>query len=254
MALSIFDRYQRESLFPSLGGNDDDIYNKLKKAAADIADLLALSPTKIIAYASVAFDNQVNETEPVLEAVENTILNHWKQLRSQFPGMPVALYRAILLLALEQLVARKVEYAIIIWLAVRDAYPFLDIKHKEKGILQAFLHDLGEKTEQLAIEDWTVSKETVQIEMPIFDLTVIKLEKKVESSNIQKGLDTLQPPIYNTSKFQHTEAASKLIADAINSSVQDAYLNGNFTNIKNKISQNFTIKLMIVKNIGCLHN
>lgn len=236
---TIFEQYQKKGLLPKLGGSDD-IQEKLKKSALDIAEKLQETPHLILPYALVAFDNGVLEGEPVLEAVENDICKHWGALRSEFMEMPIALYRVILLQALEHLVSKNPKMATIIWFAVSDAYPFLETRQNERTILQPFLHEIGEKAEKLAIEDWTVSKEAVKIDMPTVDFVFNKIEKMVNANKIQAGLEILRSTSnYNTQLLQTDSAANKIV-EGLPQGTTDVYINANFALIKSKVGEYLT--------------
>lgn len=167
--LNIFDLFQKKGLLPSIGGSDD-IYQKLKKSAKDITTNLTQNKGKIIPYTLVAFDNLVQETEPILAEVETSIAQNWQMLRSQFSETPNALYRAVMLQALENLVVAKPaeNYAAIIWWSIVDIYPHLNVPQREKDLLQTFLHQLGNQAEDNAIEEWSADKEPQIQQLPVF--------------------------------------------------------------------------------------
>lgn len=183
--MHIFDIYQKNGLIPPLGGSDD-IHTKIKQSAEDIAEHLAKTPTDVIPYTLVALDNNIGENEPVLTAVEKMITgNNWQAVRSQFPEMPISLYRAVILQGLENLMNNEPALALVIWWAGVDVYPHLDIPHKEKTFLSQFFNEVGDNAEAYAAEEWTVSEKEDKTLMP-----KLKVEFKNSESELNLSLLT----------------------------------------------------------------
>lgn len=192
--LNIFDLFQKKGLLPSIGGSDD-IYQKLKKSAKDITTNLIQNKDKIIPYTLVAFDNLVQETEPILAEVETSIAQNWQMLRSQFSEIPIALYRAVMLQALENLVVAKPaeNYAAIIWWSIVDTYPHLNVPQREKDLLQIFLHQLGNQVEDNAIKEWSVDKQP-QIQLPVLSFQSKKTNPAVDVKQLTEFMIAASGP------------------------------------------------------------
>lgn len=250
-ALNIFDLFQKKGLLPSIGGSDD-IYQKLKKSAEDISTDLAQNKSKIIPYTLVAFDNLVQETEPILEEVAINITNNWQMLHSQFSEIPIALYRAVMLQALENLVVAKPaeNYAAIIWWSIVDIYPHLNIPQREKDLLQTFLHQLGNQAEDNAIEEWSVDEEP-QIQLPALSfqsnqtnpaVDVKQLTEFMIAASGPNGADGVarqnsNPYWSNNAQhwvYQFAPKAAQGIASVVNNGV-----NQNITTLQNTINNYF---------------
>ncbi|MGB8192876.1 MAG: GTPase-associated system all-helical protein GASH [Chitinophagaceae bacterium] len=184
---SIFDAYQKKGLLPNLGGNDD-IYNKLKQSSEDIADMLVDNPNKIIPFSLVAIDNQITEEEPVLQEIETKISANWQMVRSQFTEMPVVLYRAVVLQAIEILIHKNAKYAAVIWFTNSDVYRYLNIPHKEAIILKDFLHWIGDTAEFEALKQWTVGDQKTPVSIASFNLKLSKAAVKTEVKQLEEYL------------------------------------------------------------------
>ena len=179
----LFDVYQKKGLLPSLGSSDD-IYTKLKAAAEEITTALAKEPVKIVTYTLVAFDNDIPENEPVLDEVETVISGHWQMLRSHFSEMPIVLYRAVIMEALSQLVLKENKFAVVVWFTAIDSYPLFNISKKEEEILKVFLDKLGDHVEAIAIKEWTIAKETIDVKIPKLELQLVTTDVKVKESDL----------------------------------------------------------------------
>lgn len=189
----IFDTYQKKSLLPSLGSSDD-IYDKLKLAADDLADMLKKEPIKIIKYTLVSLDNTVLETEPIMEEVENIISAKWQMLRSHFENMPIALYRAVILEAISKLAATNVKHASAIWFTAIDVYPLLNIPNKELAILKEFLDKLGDYVEESAMKDWQIVKENIEVKVPKFEVKLSKTDIEADEEQLVEELIAASGP------------------------------------------------------------
>jgi GTPase-associated system helical domain len=189
MSISIFDQYQKNGLLPQLGGSDD-IYEKLKAASETIATDLEEHPSKILTYTLVAFDNQISEGEPVLEEVEQKIREHWNMVRSQFPEMPIALYRAVMLQALEDLVEQNTEggYEMMVYLSIVNVYPHLNITEKERKILFEFLKRIGNIAEEKAEKEWSIDKKEIVIKLPTINFKLNETAVKIDENILQESL------------------------------------------------------------------
>lgn len=188
MQENIFDLYQRKGLIEAIG-SDDNNYNSLMKAADEIAKKLQKSPSKIINYALVAIDNQVSEEEPILAEVETVIQSHWKMVRSHFMKMPIALYRCIILQSLQNIEKEDECFANIVYLSLIDVYPYLEITKAEKDILQQFLQYYGDLAEDIAVSEWTVDKEDINITIPSLKANTKNTTTKIKEEEFRAGIN-----------------------------------------------------------------
>lgn len=197
MSNNIFDSYLKNGCLPSIGG-DDSIYKKLNDAAQTVSNQLKEEPTKICSYSLVAIDNDIKEDEPILEDIENSIKEHWQMLRSQFPQMPILLYRAVILRALELLVENNPDenFATIIYLSIVDVYPYFSIAHKEQLILKEFIQRLGDIVETKAIAEWTIDKSDIVTKIPTLNL---KLSNSTKINKAKVDEETLKEQLINAS-------------------------------------------------------
>ena len=235
----IFDIYLKNNLIPSIGGIDE-IYKSLLASAQKIGEQLKLNPSKILTYSLVAFDNQIQEGEPVLEEVEKSISDEWKMVRNHFSEMPIALYRAIILQALEHLIESDTEgsSAALVYLSVVDVYPYLSISEKEQNVLMLFLHKIGNVAEEKAVAEWAIDKEDIAIKTPTLSLKFNKVGAKVNEETLRErlivasgpqGQDGVQRPNSNQTwpnngsnwSFQFAPLAANGIAEIVNQAFND---------------------------------
>lgn len=252
---TIFDEYQANGILPSIGG-DDAIYQKLKDAYQALAAMLKESPDKIPLYALVAIDNQVDEKELILKETEEIVQSNWNMVRSKFTLMPIALYRAIILSALDTL---SEDFAPIIYWSLIDVLAFQN-ESKEHQILIKFIQKVGDITEQAAIDDWSVEKSTSKSK-------ITKLSLKLESQSATVSENTLKERLINASgphaqgetqrrngansvwsnsgsnwAFQFAPLAAKGIAEVINQALkkQNSSISENTSAIESQLNKFFT--------------
>ncbi len=248
--LQLFDAYQKKGLLPSLGSSDD-IYTKLKASAEDIVAALAKDPVKILPFTLVAFDNDIAETELVLEEVETIISAKWQMLRSHFQEMPISLYRAVIIEALSQLVLKENIFAVVVWFTAIDIYPLLNISQKEQEIVKDFLDKLGDHVETIAIKDWTIAKDTIDVKIPKLELQLIATNAKVKEDELLEfliaaagpsGADGKARPDSNPNwtnspqnwSYQFAPRAAKGISSAVNGAL---YLQTNLLDKNTEVLQ-----------------
>jgi len=194
----IFDDFIKTHLI-ELGGNDD-IYNKLIKSAEDLMKALKDQKKKIINYTLVTLSNNINETEPVLIEVEKAVTENWKMLRSQFPMMPINLYKGIILQSLEHLVNEHTDIATIIWLTGKNLFPHIKLKKKEKKLLSDFLYKMGNIAEKDALTEWNIDS-LLNIKSTDYESKLSKLNLKIDIKELTQYLIKASGPHGNDGKI-----------------------------------------------------
>jgi hypothetical protein len=178
----IFDDFLTAGLIPI--GGDDQVYNKLIKASTNLEGILKKDKAKVINYTLVALDSNITEREPVLAEVEEVVTQEWKLIRSQFTNMPIAIYRGIILQALENLGTNDSLFAAIIWHSGCDIFTLYSKKAKESEILSTFLNKMGDLAEEAAIKEWSIDGEPKGIRLPAFQLDIKILDSKVDITEL----------------------------------------------------------------------
>ena len=79
-------------------GGDDTKLDKLREAAADLAEILKEEPTKTLAFALTAFDPEVPEKDPTISEAAAVLRGRWETYANTFAPTPVAVFRAMSLL------------------------------------------------------------------------------------------------------------------------------------------------------------
>jgi hypothetical protein len=181
----IFDEFLKAGLIPI--GGDDEIYKKLVTASKKLEEVLKTDKSKVISYTLVAIDSNITENEPVLLEVENIVTDEWKLIRSQFTEMPIAIYRGIILQALEELGKTDSNIAAIIWHSGSSPFPLLKKKTKESDILFNFLHLMGDISEETAVAEWSLNEEDPKIKLPVLKINGLKLGNVTINSNNLKA-------------------------------------------------------------------
>lgn len=178
----IFDEFIKAGLI-KIGG-DDDIYDKLITSSKELAKELLVEKIKIINYALVSLDKNIAENEPVLKEVEECISKTWKMIRSQFGEMPIAIYRAVILQALENLAEEEAEIASIIWMTCSNTYQYLEFSSTEQDLIKNHLNAMGNISEDEALKEWTIDREIKNIRIPNFKIEVKKTKKVVDQKQL----------------------------------------------------------------------
>ena len=169
--------------------SDDSHFNKMKKAAGEIAKKLAKNRTKVRTYTLIAIDPNVLADNSEIIEVRKIITKFWKTFSANTKDTPVTIIRAVMLEALE-IVSKDIDFACLIWLSGRNIYRYLNILGKEKQIISNFLLSLGTQMERLAIQNWLLPSNTV------IKGKNIKLEE-IKSSSIDRN--TLRKRIVHAS-------------------------------------------------------
>lgn len=139
----------------------------LQKSSRALAKTLAAEPVQLPPYTLVALDPKVPGDDPVLEAVEQTVIAQWRTLRNRFPDRPLRLLRAVILAALDQCAERKdTRFAAIVWLSGSSFLTRLS-PSAEADLLREFLLKVGTTAEEAAARAWSpTSSEIPRIPTP----------------------------------------------------------------------------------------
>jgi hypothetical protein len=227
----IFDDFLLAGLIPI--GGDDHVYDKLIKASKNLEEILKKDKAKVINYTLVALDSNVTENEPVLAEVEDVVTQEWKLIRFQFTNMPIAIYRGIILQALDNLGTNDPLFAAIIWHSGCDIFTLYRKKTKESEILSMFLYKMGDLAEEAAIKEWSIDGEPKGIRLPAFQLDIKVSNVEVDLNELTEyfiaasgpsGLDRVaraDPNPYWTNSyadwsFQFAPRAAKGVANSVN--------------------------------------
>ncbi|MDE0095742.1 MAG: GTPase-associated system all-helical protein GASH, partial [Gammaproteobacteria bacterium] len=108
-------------------GGDDDKLDHLRQTAADLAEILQVTPTKACPYALVAFDPHVPTADPTVVEVENALRKRWQTYVNTFSDTPVTVFRAILLDALISACDRNDTVAAAFVASARNVLPLMEV-------------------------------------------------------------------------------------------------------------------------------
>jgi len=248
----IFDDFLAAGLIPI--GGDDQIYTKLIKASTNLEEIFKKNKAKVINYTLVALDSNVTENEPVLAEVEDVVTQEWKLIRSQFTNMPIAIYRGIILQALENLGTNDSLFAAIIWHSGCDIFTLYSKKTKESEILSLFLNKMGDIAEEAAIKEWSIDGEPKGIRLPGFQLDIKISNSEVNLKELTEYFIAASGPIgsdgnarknpnpnwpakdssYNSHNKEWSYEFAPRAAMGVTNSVNKAFVSSN-QNIKNFI-------------------
>ena len=134
-------------------GGDDDKLDHLRQTAAALSGVLEETPTKACPFALVAFDPHVPTTDPTVVEVEEALRERWQTYINTFAQTPVAVFRAMLLGALNSACARNDAVAVAFVATARNVLPFIEVG-EEREIWVDIVGDIEQKVEERAEREW----------------------------------------------------------------------------------------------------
>ena len=154
-------------------GGDDTKLDKLREAAADLAEILKEEPTKTLAFALTAFDPEVPEKDPTISEAAAVLRGRWETYANTFAPTPVAVFRAMLMAALVQAARDNEAVAVGFVACARNLLPFMELGG-EQEIWAIVVDEVERSVEERAEADWATP---ASIYLPKVKLTPISLDQ-----------------------------------------------------------------------------
>ncbi len=141
-------------------GEDNEKFNYLTSAAADLANSLKEDRRKLVRGSSILVGGTLDEREPLLESCAEAIKKHWPTYRGRFQANTTQLFRAALLQAVSNVTSDEstVDYAAIVFYTNVGLLPYVTADN-EDDIFRAFLMTLGNRVETEAVRLWGSTKD-----------------------------------------------------------------------------------------------
>lgn len=167
--------------------SDEGNISHLKKAVTEVSKRLSKNKNKVILYTLVAINPLISENDPVVLEVERIIISKWSAFKNgvtQTQEKPTTYIRAVILGALE-ILAKKEEYAALIWHTSRDVISYYNTS-KESEFLGDFLIKLGNDVEERSLLYWSINNlvELDDSESPNISLKAVK-SSAVNEKNLE---------------------------------------------------------------------
>ncbi|MGU3423083.1 GTPase-associated system all-helical protein GASH [Methylobacterium sp. D54C] len=144
MAIDVLQTFLNNRLLEAIGP-DDSRLERLRSAAADLAEKLREDPDKTLAWTVAALNPRTPGNVPAFEEVGLALANHWPTYGNLFPGTPVTVFRAMLLTALSTVIDEDERVAFAFALVSRNLLP-----HLELGIEARAIQPLVDAAEEIA--------------------------------------------------------------------------------------------------------
>jgi hypothetical protein len=179
---------------------DDAKLEKLREAARDVASTLQANPAKAIAFALVAFDPDVSESDPVVLEVVEALKARWPTHVNTFAGTPVMVVRAILLDSLVAAAEVDDRVAIAFAASVRNVLLRLPVSD-ERAIWIDVVRSIERKVDARAESEWATPSSITVSEFRLGELPKIEIRQKPAKVNrdaLIKAIDAAAGP--NTSR------------------------------------------------------
>jgi len=177
MAQSILQEFLNQNLI-SIDQNEE--FNLLSKAAAEIEKRFGSKKSRLIQAALVAFDPQTSPAEPLVSEVQEIITGKWKAFPSKCHDRPIPYVRAVLLAALQKL-ATQPELAGIIWLTASNYLSYFIVTERETVLLSELLREVGNIYQQAVEQKWSIggrSSLPTLPELKLVPITTVSTVKK----------------------------------------------------------------------------
>ncbi|MBV2196422.1 MAG: hypothetical protein KUL78_07970 [Flavobacterium sp.] len=237
---------------------EDENVDKLLKASVSLEKKLTKSKNKIPTFVLIAFDPEINPTNPDVLDVQQLIIDNWKTFTSNCKDTPLTYIRAVIFETLEKLSA-DINLANLIWLSSKNIQKYLKLKGKEKDLIIGFLNQIGNKIEEAAIDNYSISKtnnlKEIKIELTkLQDVTIdnVKLETSLMAAISHSGWGQGgQNPHWNDVNW--TKFLSKNAANGISEILKSVLVQQN-THIEEKLNKiqesikNIVTKLLLNNN------
>ena len=186
-------------------GGDDTKLDKLREAAADLAEILKEEPTKTLAFALTAFDPEVPEKDPTISEAAAVLRGRWETYANTFAPTPVAVFRAMLMAALVQAARDNEAVAVGFVACARNLLPFMELGG-EQEIWAIVVDEVERSVEERAEADWATP---ASIYLPKVKLTPISLDQsrvsgpKVNRNDLTNKLWAAAGPYYTEEDGQN---------------------------------------------------
>ena len=154
-------------------GGDDTKLDKLRQAAADLAEILKEAPAKTLAFSLTAFDPEVPEEDPTVAEAAAALRGRWETYANTFAPTPVAVFRAILMAALVQAARDNEAVAVGFAVCARNLLPFMELGG-EQEIWANVLDEVERNVEERAEAEWLTP---ASINLPKVKLGPITLDQ-----------------------------------------------------------------------------
>jgi hypothetical protein len=238
-------------------GDNDARLEHITKSIDDLRTKLSASKGLLISYTLIALDPSISDTEPVLVETEAIVTEHWKALRSKFTERPIPLLRAVILCALDDLGSQDASIARIIYLTGANFYPYAKLG-REKDIIETMLHELGNKAEKHAVDEWSLTAQPPELKIsPLkvsglkfsevkLNTTDLKTKLKAGANRTVEGYDPYQYPDQWSTHFSDNAtvgietllmATFKSFAEGLSPSSIETPINKFFTDFKTSLDQ-----------------
>lgn len=131
-------------------GIDDPDLLKINNASDALVDYLNENPKDLIQAILVGVQGSLQIEFPIIEIAKEKLKEQWPTMSRVFKETPTNLLRLMLFNACIESSQEDGKLAAILWLAVADVIPYVNIGN-EKDIIKRELLDLAKRTEQLAL-------------------------------------------------------------------------------------------------------
>lgn len=134
---------------------EDENVEKLLKASTTLEKKLSKDISKIPTFTLIALDPEIKVTDPIVQEVQQLVIENWKTFTSNCKDTPLTYIRAVILETLEKL-SSDINVANIVFLSSRNITKHLNLKGKEYDLIVEFLKELGNKVEKNAADNWSI--------------------------------------------------------------------------------------------------
>lgn len=169
-------------------GEQDERLEWLQKSIVDLTKKLEEDYSLLPEYSLVAIDPNISDTESVLIDTETVVTTYWKTLRVKFTEMPKNLLRGVILNTLNKVGKADPLAARIIYLTALNFYPYAKLNSEHK-IVENLLKDLGDISEESAVEEWSLIEEEPLLKLGPLKIGSLKFEPiKFDETNLKEKL------------------------------------------------------------------
>ena len=181
-------------------GGDDTKLEKLRQAAADLAEILKETPTKTLPFSLAAFDPEVSEQDPTVAEAAAMLRGRWETYANTFASTPIAVFRAMLMAALVQAARENEAVAVGFAACARNILPFMELG-AEQEIWASVVDEVERNVEERAEAEWSTPD---SIDLPKVKLTPISLDQsrvsgpKVNRNDLTEKLRAAAGPSFHS--------------------------------------------------------
>jgi hypothetical protein len=172
-------------------GIDDPDLLKINNASDALVDHLNGNPKDLIQAILVGVQGNLQIEFPIIEIAKEKLKGQWPTMGRVFKETPNNLLRLMLFNAAIETSQGDEQLAAILWLAVADVIPYVNIG-SEKDVIKRELLDLAKRTEQLAL----LSEVSIDIDAPESTPIKVKAYKayKVNKDELLKNVAAASGP------------------------------------------------------------